>query len=266
MSKQAKVLDGRIAVEFIPSLYVQHGPRDLLGRYFLQTNKALADRGITLEIASFDDLLRVNEMNRDSWLPLFPALNPKCGKLDESNSFCLMGRNAQGEIVATQAGRLFDWRASSFAEAVRAMTLLYDDAEHSANPGESWSVTAPAAHDLRGMIAFTGAVWYHPMVRGRGLASLMPRLARAYALSQWNVDATVVLMSKNTHAQGLYKKTGHVNFQDGVHAKASTHGDVDYLLFWMTQSDIVRELGDALAAQWNGIAVPDSDAQKSSIA
>ncbi|MFY0615210.1 MAG: hypothetical protein JXQ99_27015 [Hyphomicrobiaceae bacterium] len=251
--------------EFISNLYIQHGPRELLGRYFLQANKALTDRGIFLETGTFADLLRVNEANRDSWLPLFPALNPQFCQLDEDNSFCIVGRDADGEIVATQAGRLFDWQNSSFAEAAVNMTLLYDDPSQSANPNETWTVSAPMASELRGKIAFTGAVWYHPKVRGRGLASLIPRLARALSLTQWNVDATVVMMSKNTHSQGLFKKTGHVNFQDGVHARASTHGDVDYLLFWMRQTDIIREIGNFLAAEGDGRAVPDGNAEKSSI-
>ncbi len=251
--------------EFISDLYIEHGPRELLGRYFLQANKAIADRGIALEFAPFSELLRVNEANRDSWLPLFPALNPQFCGLSEDNSFCIVGRDAEGEVVATQAGRLFDWQNTSFAEAACNMSLLYDDPATSANPGETWTVTAPMASELCGTIAFTGAVWYHPKVRGRGLASLVPRLARGIALAKWNVDATIVMMSNNTHSHGLFKKTGHVNFQDGVHARASTHGDVDYLLFWMMQTDIVREIGEFLAAESERRAASDGDTKNASI-
>ena len=94
----------------------------------------------------------------------------------------------------------------------------------------------------------------------------MPRLARGLALTRWDIDATVVMMSKTTHAHGLFKKTGHVNFQDGVTARASTHGDVDYLLFWMLQADIVREIGDFLAAEDNRLSSSDGNTQKTSLA
>lgn len=211
------------------------------------------------------ELLRVNQANADSWLPLFPALNPQFCQLNESNSFCLVGRNDEGEIVATQAGRLFDWRNSSFAEAAQSLALLYDDPTRSANPGESWTVTAPKAFELSGSIAFTGAVWYHPKVRGRGLASLIPRLARSLSLAKWNVDATVVMMSNNTHSHGLFKKTGHVNFQDGVQARASTHGDVDYLLFWMMQKDIIREVGEFLSTESERRTASDGNAENAVI-
>lgn len=250
--------------DFISNVYIEHGPRELLSRYFLQANRAIAERGVALEFGAFDELLRVNEANRDSWLPLFPALNPQFGGLDDDNAFCILGRDDEGEVVATQAGRLFDWPERSFADAATDMTLLYDDPSTQANPGENWSVSAPMAHQLRGKIAFTGAVWYHPKVRGRGLASLVPRLARGLALTQWNVDATVVMMSKNTHAHGLFKKTGHVNFEDGVTARASTHGDVDYLLFWMLQADIVREIGDFLAAENDRLSASDGNTEKTS--
>ena len=71
---------------------------------------------------------------------LFPAFNPEFCELNEDNSFCVVGRDENGDIVATQAGRLFDWRSSSFAEAAGNLTLLYDDPEKSALPGEAWTV------------------------------------------------------------------------------------------------------------------------------
>ena len=250
--------------EFISDLYIEHGPRDLLGRFFLLANKAVADRGIFLEFSSMRELLRVNQANADSWPPLFPAFNPEFCELNEDNSFCVVGRDENGDIVATQAGRLFDWRNSSFAEAAGNLTLLYDDPAKSALPGEAWTATAPMAADLHGMIAFTGAVWYHPKVRGRGLAALVPRLARGMALARWNVDATVVMMSKLNHSKGLFKRTGHVNYQDGVQARGSVYGDVDHLLFWMKRTDILQEISKFLTAESERRAASDGNAQDAS--
>lgn len=248
--------------DFISTVYIRHGPRDAVGRYFLEINGALIDRGITLEFGSFDELVSVNEENKSSWPPLVSTFNPRLNELTADNSFCLLGRNAQGKVVATQAGRLFDWRESSFTEAAESMHLFYRNPKQSAYENESWRVTAPMGKNLRGMIAFTGAVWYHPEVRRLGLASLLPRLGRAYAFSQWKIDATIVLMSKSNHASGLHKRTGHVNFQEGIEARASAYGDADFLLFWLTQSEIIREITDGLLIESNRIPVSNGDAEK----
>jgi hypothetical protein len=262
MQNPESAAQARPPASFISTVYIHHGPRDAVGRYFLEINGALVDRGINLEFGSFDELLNVNEENKSTWPPLVSTFNPRLNDLTESNSFCLLGRDAQGKVVATQAGRLFDWRASSFTEAAESMHLFYKNQTQSAYENESWRVTAPMGKDLRGMIAFTGAVWYHPQVRGLGLASLLPRLGRAYAFSQWAIDATIVLMSKSNHANGLHKRTGHVNFQEGIEARSSAYGDADFLLFWLTQAEIVREITDGLIFKGNRIPVSNGNAKK----
>lgn len=247
--------------DFVSSFTITYGPRELIAPYVLMLNRALADRGITLEHGTLEQLLETNNRNRDSWLPLFPSLNPESQTFTPENSFCFLGRDADGDIVATQAGRLFDWRGKTFKQATESLELLYADPKAQALAGETWTVSAPIAAELTGNIAFTGAVWYHPKVRGRGLATLLPPLARAYALAYWNVDATIVMMSQKNFSAELHKRTGHVNFQAAVHARGSTHGDVDYMLFWMRQQDIVREMGERLAGQADGVAVAGRNAQ-----
>ena len=247
--------------DFASSFFIEHGPRELIGPYILALNKALNDRGVTVQNGSFEELLATNEKNLDSWPPLVSTLNPELHTLNAENSFCFLGRDETGEVVATQAGRLFDMGSRSFKDITESLELFYADPKASARPGETWTITAPKAAEITGRIAYTGAVWYHPRFRGRGLASLMPRIARAYALTTWDAAATIVFMSNKNFAQKLHEKTGHVNFEPAVHARKSVYGDADFMFFWMYQQDIIREMGALLAGQADGIMVAGRNAQ-----
>ena len=50
----------------ITEITVDHGPRDLLGRFFLKADTAARERGITLSFGTFADLVDTNARNTNS--------------------------------------------------------------------------------------------------------------------------------------------------------------------------------------------------------
>jgi hypothetical protein len=94
--------------DFLKDITVEHGPVDLLGRFFLKAEQAARQRGIFLSFDTFENLLETNERNRANWRPLIPVFNPKNGALTADNSFCILGRNHDGDVVAAHAGRLYN--------------------------------------------------------------------------------------------------------------------------------------------------------------
>src|ERR1700704_999656 len=70
----------------ITEIEVDHGPRDLLGRFFLKADTAARERGIALSFGTFDDLVEANARNTSSWHPLIPLFDPKNGGFDEENA------------------------------------------------------------------------------------------------------------------------------------------------------------------------------------
>ena len=93
---------------FLDAARVLHGPAHIIGRVFLKAEQALRERGITLSFATFEDLAEVNRLNRETWSPLVPLFDPDWGDLNERNSFCLLGRDSRGDVVASQGGRLYE--------------------------------------------------------------------------------------------------------------------------------------------------------------
>jgi hypothetical protein len=57
------------AYGFLKGVTVDHGPIDLLGRFFLKAEQAARRRGVFLSFDTFDKLLETNEHSRASWRP-----------------------------------------------------------------------------------------------------------------------------------------------------------------------------------------------------
>jgi hypothetical protein len=126
------------------------------------------------------NLVEVNEQNRDSWLPLFPTYDVCYNSIGPDEAFCIMGRDGHGKVVATHAGRLFNLKLSNFCDLAQSLHLLYEHPNRSKRAGETCVVTAAAARSIAGSVVFSGAAWYHPDYRGKGLSRIMPILSRAY--------------------------------------------------------------------------------------
>jgi hypothetical protein len=84
------------------TIRVQHGPVDVIRRFLRLGEQETLRRGISLSFATFDELLAVNEQNRDSWRPLVGVFDPRLNMVEPSSSYCILGRNEVGEVVSTQ--------------------------------------------------------------------------------------------------------------------------------------------------------------------
>ena len=111
------------------TIRVVHGRVDVI-RPFLRLGEAEAQRrGISLALATFDELLAVNEQNRDSWRPLVGIFDPRLNMLEPSSSYCILGRNERGEVVSAQAARLYDWRTTNFYDEATSLRFIYENPE-----------------------------------------------------------------------------------------------------------------------------------------
>jgi hypothetical protein len=62
----------RTFTPFLEGVTIKHGPRPLLGRFFLLADQAARTRGITLEFSSMEELVKINRLNPSSWRPILP--------------------------------------------------------------------------------------------------------------------------------------------------------------------------------------------------
>jgi len=224
------------------NITIEHEPRSLLGRVILKAEASVRERGVRLSFATMQDFVETNARNRATWGAVFRGFDPELNDLDDANSFCLIGRNSKGEVVATQAGRLYDWTDSSCYEEMRALRLLYRDPAAQKLPRERCEVTALAARGIRGRVFYSGGAWYRPDYRGLGLVSFLPRLARSLAHAKWDVSCTITLMVEKNVNKGVFPRNGYRNIEWDVDFIDSREGSINFALLWMKRDETLQDL------------------------
>ena len=231
-----------IAETLFANITIDYGPAGVLGRALLKAERAARARGVTLAFGSMQDLMLVNEANYDSWGPVFPGFDPAYNDLGAHNSFCLLGRNVRGEVVATQAGRLYDWTGTSYDEQARGLGLIYRDPRTQKLPHERCEVTALAAKGIDGRVFYSGGAWYHPGYRGIGLVEILPRMARALACARWNTHCTITMMAEHNVRKGVYPRNGYHNLEWEVRFIGSRSGTMRFALLWTKRDEMLEDL------------------------
>lgn len=226
---------------------IDFGPADLLGPAFLQLDRAARERGVYLSISTdFEELARVNALNLTDWYPLVPMFDPSVGGVTSENGFWISGINEHGEIVATQAARFYLWPDTTFAEEWRNRTFIYPDPRRQAQIDEHCTEDCAAARQLTGRVCHTGALWMRSDYRNQGLASIIPRLTRAYALTSWLPDFTFGIAKKGPAVtpQVVRRLYGWRNFDGSLQWYNSPHlGDIlDIAVVWMNEREVTSDL------------------------
>jgi hypothetical protein len=235
---------------FIEQVAVNHGPSELLGPFFVEADAAARRAGVFLTLGDFSELVAVNRANGDNWAPLIPLFDPRNGPLPPEKAFCLIGRNERGEAVAAHAVRRYDWPNTCFTEEAESHRLFYADPARMKYPQETCRVSAPYAREVTGRVAYSGAAWVRPDYRGRALALVLPRLAKAYAFTLWRPDFIVSWMTEATFKRGLLQHVGYTTIDWDVQLRASFIGDLRFAFLSMRQScllDYVRDFSTSVA-------------------
>jgi hypothetical protein len=233
----------------ITEITVEHGSADLLGRFFLKADTAARSRGLTLYFGSFEELLQVNAKNQETWKPITSMYDHRhCAQgLADDRAFCIFGRDRRGEVVATQASRLFESvDTDTLHDIATSSRMFYDEPQRDKNPEERCEVSATIAKSIRGRIGLNGAVWYHPTFRGRQLAMIIPRITRAYAYTRWKIDYSMGLAMEGPTKGGVIDRVGYPHREWDLRLYNAPNGNPRCCLGWMTAEEILDDLGDFL--------------------
>lgn len=223
---------------------LQHGPREELGRFFLTADKAARDRGVTLTLSTDFELLRdVNQMNLKHWHGLAPSFDSAYGGIDASCGFWIMGRNADGEIVTTQAAHFYAMGDETVGDYLNSLRLFYPDPARQKNTGECCTISSPSSGQIKGRVVFSGSTWIHPDYRGRELPKILPRISRALALTRWNTDYTISMVSMALVEKGVAAAYGYKRVEPGIEwLRSSVSQRYTGALVWMSQDELLNDL------------------------
>jgi hypothetical protein len=230
---------------FLRTLQIDHGPIDLLGKFFLKGEMAVRARGLDLHFGSFAELAEVNVANQHTWAPLLPFFRPDAHGLSSNNAFCILGRNATGDIVATQAARFFDLSNTNLFEEAQSLRLFYGAGEKPADA--SCHIDAQSA-GISGYLVYSGGGWYRPDYRGIQLSAILPRISRAYALARWNTIATVSFVNVGLVQKGIVARYGYSKFAGNVRLQNVFAADFNGMVAHMEQNELLEDLRTFLSS------------------
>jgi hypothetical protein len=227
--------------DLFADLEFKYGDSAVLSGFFEKAAGAIDERGIALSFEPLEFLIHINAANSKTWRPLIPLFDVRHG-IDPASAFCIVGRNAEGEVVATQAARLYNWNNTCFSREAEALRLFYANPLASRRNGEACRVTAPSAQVISGRVVFSGAGWYRPDYRKQWLSGLLPRISRALAYTRWDTDYTISIMADAVIKGGMAERCGYTNVEYEVELQNGPVGNVSCALVWMATDQLLADL------------------------
>lgn len=225
------------------ALTIEHGPAELLGRFVIAGDRVARGVGLGLRLRhDFDRLSQLNDEQSKigNWYPLMDMFNPERTDVSPQNAFWIAGEDETGDIVATYAARIYYWPDTNLAEQAVAMAYGRDD-------GQRCVVTAPAAKEMTGLIMSVGGAWVRPDFRGRELSQLLPRMAKAYALSRWPLNWVLGYCTPTTVEKGVAAGYGSKHFSYSVLYPDMHFGEL--VLAYTAGHEVYEDLDDYLITE-----------------
>jgi hypothetical protein len=237
---------------FMEQIDLEIGPLRPLRGFFAAAERVAIDHGIRLAIEhDFDALLTFNKTQSESWYPLTPMYDPRVNSMTPDTSFWISGRDPQGDIVATQCARYYDWTGTDFKAEFESLRLAYEYPDAAMYPEELAICEAPSGPRITGPVCFSGAAWYRPDYRGTGLSSFLPRISRALAYTRWGTDYTYSFIEPKLAAKGVAARYGYTHIEPGVEWLNSFRGSCRFCLLWMHRDQMLADLCSWLDLQTN---------------
>lgn len=234
------------ADNFLDQLDLTYGPKEFLAAFFFKAVDAAARRGVILEFGTFADLLHTNETHPESWMPLTTTFREDPGGVTDETGFVILGRDTKGEIVATQAVRIFDWQNTNFKAEAQSLRFFYKDPARDRRTGEECIVIAADADTIRGRVALGGGIWYRPDFRRLGLGEIIPRIGRAYAFTLWNYDVLIATITQHNVGKAFDKRLGFRDVSPASmtmrHSATVPEGDLHLAIARMTPMQLIDDV------------------------
>ncbi len=211
-------------------------------------HKKLASLGISVTLETdFAALLDYNRKHEDrGWYPLTPMFDPRVSDVSPDRAFWLCLRDREGTFVGAQCAKLYDWQDSNFKIEAESLRFVYADPQASAFPEEMITCTAPSAERVSGLVCYSGNAWFHPQVRGTGLAKLVPLLSRTFGFHFWDTDITCALAVPALVEKGVVANYGYSRVEPIIDWRNCFFGDVQLYLLSKPRQELERDMARSL--------------------
>lgn len=172
-------------------------------------------------------------------LPLTPNFDPTVSDIGPINGFWMKGVDVAGDVVFTQAARMYDCTSTTLALLHQTLKAFYTDPERHAEDGETCACEAPATHFISGNVCYHGELWLSPKYRGHGLTLSLSKLLMALALQRWEPDYLFGMAQPGICTKGVGARYGYRNMQPhGMIWHVPSSGTLDEWIIWNDLDDL----------------------------
>ena len=199
-------------------------------------------RGLTLDVSTdFQEYRRVRaaQPERTNLSPMYDAA---CSYVDWTNGFWIKGVDENGDIVHTQAVRLLELSGISLAEHLQQHRHLYASPGIEGDPTLFAFAPTPTCQKITGRVCYHGDLWLKEGsgtgFRGKGLTTVLPRMAMALSVMEWSADYIFGFMYPFMACKGLAAREGYLHMEPGVWQASGESETVAEWLVWMAREDI----------------------------
>lgn len=195
-------------------------------------------QGIQLSLET--DFHSLKKINDDvGKLPLTPNFDPDKIDIGPANGIWMKGVDVSGNIVFTQAARIYDCRDTTLALLHQSLRAFYSDPKSSAEDGENCICEAPITHAITGDVAYHGEIWLKTDYRARGLTTTLPRLMLAVIMMRWAPDYVFGMTQPGICTKGVSARYGYRNMQPrGMIWTVPSTGTLDEWIVWNDAHDL----------------------------
>lgn len=162
--------------------------------------------------------------------------------LPRSESFWLIGRNENGELIHTQAAKKVHLGNRNLAGHLLKRFVDFPPPIPGVDLKNSRFRATPGAHRISGNVVYHGEVWMAPdegAYRGTGLSTVLARTGLLEVMRRWNPDFIYGFMLRQVAFKGFSERMGYFHNEPGaLHWKiAGREKPIEAFLTWLSEED-----------------------------
>lgn len=159
------------------------------------------------------------------------------------DSFWLIGRNAKGDLIHTQAAKKVPLGGKTLAAHLLRRFRDFPPPLPGVDIGRSRFRATPGAHLISGNVVYHGEVWMAPpekgCYRGIGLSTVLARTGLLEVMRRWDPDYIYGFMLRKVAFKGFAERMGYMHNEPGA-LKWQVDGveqPIEAFLTWLSQED-----------------------------
>ena len=206
----------------------------------------LEQAGIFLEVGDDFTKFRSYRALQADRGPIYPVFDTASSYIDHTNGFWICGFDSLGELVHTQAVRVFDLSGISLAQHLNVHRHKYITPDTTPDPDLTFYSGPGSLDKITGKVCYQGEFWLRARglggPRSQGATSLLSRILFEIMVGIWNPSYVFAFVPRQLAAKGAHLRYGYSHCEPGRWLGPDGQVTEEDYLIWMDANDISNAL------------------------